>query len=220
MPSQWMFRLTLLCLAMQFSHQQEIDCTYSGNCDSSATEAKITCGRPFGSMTEVECSCEDEDGGTSCGNVNLSGKVFSTFDDVVCTTLCQDFSTCVFWKYKYEGGSTKFCYLMNQDQCAAEDASDTCPDDNTNGDPECRGGNLGGVDSRPTCQEGTENGPSCPGPIKTIDGAKPTDFVQKWDCYISTDNTRAVTEVDMYAADAAMPEGGFCKLNLDAKGGR
>ena len=102
---------------------------------------------------------------------------------------------------------------MNQAQCTEEEADSSCDA------PECKGGNRAdGSDGRPTCEAGTENGQqTCPGPIMEFvsDG---TNVVQKWDCFNSTD-TRALTKVDMYAQDATMPLGGFCKLNTD-DGGR
>ena len=216
MPSQWVFRITLLSLAIKFSHQQTdtADCSFSDNCDIVENDAHVVCNE----LADPQCNCltdpDDPLVGVTCGDLttDLATLTAADMDATKCEDLCSTSATCMFWKYKSIGEGTlwaqKNCFLMNKDQCqAAEDA--TCEA------PSCAGGNQEGTGSvTTTCEDR-----SCPGPIKTIDGATPTDFVQKWECYIGTDDTRAVTEFDMYAVDATMPLGGFCKLNTD-DGGR
>ena len=211
MPSQWVFKLTLLSIAIQFSHQQtEVDCSFSDNCDTSSNDAEIICNKI---LADNECECPT---GASCDDPDLTGVLTgvtaNTMNAAKCTELCESLSTCVFWKYNDHNMAQKFCHLMNAAQC--DKGSDSSCDA-----PECDGGNRAdGSDGRPTCEAGTENGQqTCPGPIIEFvsDG---THVVQKWDCFNSTD-TRALTKVDMYAQDATMPLGGFCKLNTD-DGGR
>ena len=208
------FRIILLALAIQCSHQQEADCTYSNNCDTSANVAKISClSNHFGVV--VDCTCEDEDAGVSCGEVgDLAGV--TDIDDALCIAYCEaSVLSCMFWKLTDRGG-TKICYLMDQDQCQAKDSSDECPEFNSQGEQECWGGNVDGTAGKPTCQDGTDSGggSSCPGPITTF-AENPTKFYQKWKCF---DNTK-ITEVNMYEENAEMPLGGYCLLDED-NGGR
>ena len=208
MSIQWAVRILFLSLAIQFSHQQTTDCSFSDNCDTSERDAHIVCVEG----ATPPCECQDdpliEPGNTCASDVDVSAVTATDMDATKCEGLCTLSSTCMFWKYKSIGpalAEQKNCFLMNKDQCqAAEDAECEAP--------KCASGDLDGV-STTTCEV-----PSCPGPItETPDNGD--NFVQKWECYISTGNFRDVNAVDMYATDAAMPLGGFCKLNMD-DGGR
>ena len=211
MTFKWIFRLSLLCLAIQSSHQQNVDCSYSDNCDTSSIDAEIICGK---FSPDDDCSCQ----GSSCADsdVDMTGVTANTMDATKCQQLCEGSveSECMFWRFNDANQFQKYCHLMNKDQCQAAD-------ENSCEDPNCDGGNLDGVAGKPTCDPDTNNGPpTCPGPIVTLP-EDATKFYQKWRCFISVDNNmyRDIVDFDMYETDAKMPEGGYCKLATD-DGGR
>ena len=86
MPSQWVFRITLLSLAIKFSHQQDTaDCSFSDNCDTSQNIGQIVCAKSFGGVSGLDCQCQ----GSSCSDQELSGITASVMDAVKCSDLCQ-----------------------------------------------------------------------------------------------------------------------------------
>ena len=188
-----------------------MDCSFSYNCDTVANDAWIICSKPTPSLY---CECQKNktsSGGAFCEDLTLTGVTATTMDADKCRSLCQDVPACFFWKYNDHNKWQKFCHLMNEGQCRTAD-------DNLCDGKNCTSGNLGGETGKPACNAGTDNGPpTCPGPIVTHpdDGSK----FQKWKCSIQT-NSRVIQIVDMYAADAEMPLGGFCELKVLDDGGR
>lgn len=186
---------------------ETVDCSFSQNCHPFPNDAEIICSKL---APETECECQM--GGAVCGDLALTGVTAATMNAAKCMQLCQAVTTCMFWKVDERNKFQKHCHLMNRGQCQAAD-KDTCED------PDCGSGNLGGFVDRPSCEDRTDGEPpTCPGPIATYPDDE-TKFYQKWKCFILSEETsRNILSIDMYEPDAAMPEGGYCKLATDGDG--
>jgi len=210
------FLVVFLFLLSARPSEQQINCDASSNCKVEENIAEIECVKG-----QSECTCK----GDVCATLDAASLTYDTLDVKTCRDdKCTASEECKFWKYlkKRDGADwKKHCYLMDETQCQEKDGAETCPSEG-NGEPSCRSGasDAAGCENLPDttfAPPPTTESPflPCPGPIVPRDPASLL-YYQDWECYKRSEVGGHLIDVNMYEADSSMPEGGFCRLNVQS----